>query len=75
MLSAFYWGYTVTQVVGGYMSDRLGGDVVIATSVVLWSLLTFWTPWLTYMYPDKASLISFLVLIRVLMGCLQGRIS
>ena len=72
MLSAFFWGYTMTQVAGGYLSDRIGGDRVMTVSVVGWSLLTFWTPWLVYIYPDKATLLSFIVFTRVVMGCLQG---
>ena len=71
-MSAFFWGYTMTQVAGGYLSDRVGGDRVMTVSVVAWSLLTFWTPWLVYIYPDKATLLSFFVFTRVVMGCLQG---
>ena len=73
MLSAFYWGYAMTQVAGGYLSDRIGGDRVMMVSVVAWSLLTFWTPFLIYLYPDKATLLGFVVCTRVIMGCLQGK--
>ncbi len=62
----------MTQVVGGYMSDRIGGDRVVTISGAAWSLLTFWTPFLIYLYPDKVTLLGFVVITRVLMGCIQG---
>ena len=72
MLSAFYWGYAMTQVAGGYLSDRIGGDRVMTGAVVAWSLLTFWTPWFIYLYPDNNTLLALVVVSRVVMGCLQG---
>ena len=73
VLSAFFWGYTMTQVLGGYLSDRVGGDTVITTAAVGWSLLTFWSPFLTYLYTDKASVLFMVVGTRVLLGVLQGK--
>lgn len=32
------------QVLGGYFSDRIGGQRVIFSAAVAWSLITFWMP-------------------------------
>ncbi|BAM81935.1 probable Na+-dependent inorganic phosphate cotransporter [Cyanidioschyzon merolae strain 10D] len=42
--SAFFWGYLLTQLPGGYLADRYGGRSVLAFGVVSWSLMTFVTP-------------------------------
>ena len=73
VLSAFFWGYTMTQVLGGYLSDRIGGDIVITTAAVGWSVLTFWTPFLVYVYTDKNSVLMMVVATRVLLGAMQGK--
>jgi MFS family permease len=44
VLSAFFIGYLLTQVVGGWLADRYGGKAVLATGVLLWSLFTILTP-------------------------------
>ena len=38
----------------------------------VWSLLTFWTPWSVYYYPEQYSILTLMVLFRILLGCLQG---
>ena len=63
----------MTQVIGGYLSDKIGGEIVITTAAVGWSLLTFWTPWIVYIYQDKTTVLYIVVFSRVLMGCFQGR--
>ena len=63
----------MTQIIGGYFSDRIGGDIVIVVAAVGWTLVTFWTPQLLYLSSDKTTVLSILTLSRVLMGCLQGR--
>ncbi|KAK6180103.1 hypothetical protein SNE40_012312 [Patella caerulea] len=72
VLSAFFWGYTMTQFLGGYLSDRIGGDVVIPTAACLWGLITFWTPQLAYVATDKHSALYIVVLTRALQGIFQG---
>jgi ACS family sodium-dependent inorganic phosphate cotransporter len=66
ILSAFFWGYFCTQLVGGWMSDRFGGRRVLGAGVAIWSLATLVTP--------QAAAISFAVLfaIRVVLGLGEG---
>lgn len=66
ILSAFFWGYLCTQLVGGWMSDRFGGRRVLGAGVAIWSLATLLTP--------QAAAISFAVLfaIRVVLGLGEG---
>ena len=44
VLSAFFYGYALTQIVGGRAADRFGGKNVLLFGVVAWSLATFFTP-------------------------------
>ena len=44
VLSAFFYGYGMTQIVGGRAADRFGGTNVLLFGVVAWSLATFFTP-------------------------------
>jgi ACS family sodium-dependent inorganic phosphate cotransporter len=44
VLSAFFVGYLLTQIVGGRLADRYGGKVVLAGGVLIWSLFTLLTP-------------------------------
>jgi len=49
VLSAFFIGYMLTQIVGGRLADRFGGKVVLAGGVLLWSLFTVLTPPAAYL--------------------------
>lgn len=62
--SAFFLGYTIMQIPGGYLTDRLGSKRMIIVTLLLWSLLTMVTgiAW---------SLIS-LIAIRFLFGLAEG---
>ena len=42
--SAFFWGYALTQVPGGFLAAKYGGKVVLGTGVFLWSLGTLIAP-------------------------------
>ncbi|MCB1686036.1 MAG: ACS family MFS transporter [Pseudomonadales bacterium] len=44
VLSSFFVGYLLLQVVGGRLADRFGGKVVLGAGVLLWSLFTILTP-------------------------------
>ncbi|CAG2215404.1 unnamed protein product [Mytilus edulis] len=72
ILGCFFWGYTMTQFLGGYLSDKVGGDVVVPIAACFWSILTFWTPQFAYLSTDKYVTLHILVLSRVLLGMFQG---
>lgn len=74
VLSSFFWGYIMTQVAGGYFSDKYGGKEVILLSAIGWSLITFWMPNLiTFSSTLSADYsVAFIVFIRILNGALQG---
>lgn len=44
MLSAFYWGYAVSQIPGGWAAQRWGGERVLSWSFASWSLAVLLTP-------------------------------
>jgi MFS transporter, ACS family, solute carrier family 17 (sodium-dependent inorganic phosphate cotransporter), other len=62
VLSSFFVGYMLFMVPSGWMSNRLGGKIVLGAAVVWWSIFTILTP--------LAALVSLPVLVatRVLMG-------
>src|SRR5579863_1517787 len=66
ILSAFFWGYLWPQLLGGWMSDRIGGHAVLAAGVTVWSLATVATP--------IAAAMSFtaLLAVRVILGLGEG---
>ncbi|XP_048666645.1 solute carrier family 17 member 9 isoform X1 [Marmota marmota marmota] len=69
VLSSFFWGYCLTQVVGGHLGDRIGGEKVILLSASTWGSITMATPLLAHL--GSAHLVS-MVFSRVLIGLLQG---
>ncbi len=66
VLSAVFWGYIWTQLVGGWMADRFGGHRVLAAGVAVWSLATFIMP------PAAAASFAALLATRVLLGLGEG---
>lgn len=66
ILSCFYFGYMVTQFLGGALADRYGGKVVLGIGVVWWSVFTILTP------PAAAFGLAALIVVRVLMGMGEG---
>jgi sugar phosphate permease len=40
ILSVFFWGYGLFQILGGWLSDRYGPRVILAGLVTFWSLMT-----------------------------------
>ena len=44
VLSSFFVGYLITQIVGGRLADRFGGKVVLGVGVLWWSVFTMLTP-------------------------------
>ncbi|XP_020837214.1 voltage-gated purine nucleotide uniporter SLC17A9 [Phascolarctos cinereus] len=69
LLSSFFWGYCLTQIMGGHLGDRIGGDKVILISASAWGFITAVTPLLSHI--SSAHLV-FMTLSRILMGLFQG---
>jgi ACS family sodium-dependent inorganic phosphate cotransporter len=42
--SSFFWGYLLTQVLGGVWADKYGGKKVLGFGVIWWSIATALTP-------------------------------
>ncbi|CAG8678543.1 15394_t:CDS:2, partial [Cetraspora pellucida] len=42
--SSFYFGYFMTQIIGGALTDKFGGKSVLGIAAVTWSLFTLITP-------------------------------
>ncbi|MEP1510743.1 MAG: ACS family MFS transporter [Parasphingorhabdus sp.] len=62
VLSSFFIGYLLTQIVGGKLADRFGGKIVLGFGVFIWSLFTLVAP------PAAALGITVLIIARILMG-------
>jgi len=44
VLSAFFWGFSISPLFGGWLADRIGGKQVLAFGALWWSLWTILTP-------------------------------
>jgi MFS transporter, ACS family, solute carrier family 17 (sodium-dependent inorganic phosphate cotransporter), other len=66
ILSAFFWGYIVSQLAGGWIADRFGGKRVLGFGVACWSVATFLTP------IGAAASLPLLLGVRVLLGAGEG---
>ncbi|HJY81143.1 MAG TPA: ACS family MFS transporter [Candidatus Binatia bacterium] len=64
ILSAFFVGYLLTQLPGGWLADRFGGKSVIGFAVAWWSLATFLTPF--------ASVLPLMLAVRIGLGIGEG---
>uniref|UniRef100_M4C9U7 Major facilitator superfamily (MFS) profile domain-containing protein n=1 Tax=Brassica campestris TaxID=3711 RepID=M4C9U7_BRACM len=64
--SSFFWGYLLTQILGGIWADKYGGKVVLGFGVVWWSIATVMTP-----IAAKLGL-PFLLVVRAFMGIGEG---
>ena len=62
VMSSFFVGYLLLQIVGGRLADRFGGKVVLGAGVLLWSLFTILTP------PAAWIGLGVLIAIRIAMG-------
>ncbi|WIA29477.1 hypothetical protein OEZ86_011978 [Tetradesmus obliquus] len=65
VLSAFYWGYGVSQIPGGWAAQLYGGRRTLIASFLAWSLACLLTP-------GNASSVTLTVLARVCVGLAQG---
>uniref|UniRef100_A0A8P4G1E2 Voltage-gated purine nucleotide uniporter SLC17A9 n=1 Tax=Dicentrarchus labrax TaxID=13489 RepID=A0A8P4G1E2_DICLA len=71
VLGSFFWGYCFTQVFGGYVSDRVGGEKVLLLSAAAWGSMTAFTPILAHFCSQP---ILSMTLARFLMGLLQAHV-
>ena len=66
VLSAFWGGYALTQVLGGALADIFGGEALLVVAMIVWSGATAFTP-------IGAAMGSFQILaVRVLLGAGEG---
>lgn len=66
VLSVFFVGYAITQILGGHLSDRLGGKWVLSFGMASWSVFTFLTP-----HAAKSSF-GVLLATRIALGLGEG---
>lgn len=64
LLSAFFWGYVITQVPGGWAASRIGPKKVVIVALVIWGLGAIATGLVTTY--DQ------LLAVRVVMGLAEG---
>lgn len=72
-MSSFFWGYMPAQVVGGFLSDKYGGEVILGFAAVGWAFLTLSVPFIAsfpvlFMTPTKMMLVA-----RMCTGLSQGQ--
>mmetsp|Transcript_5042 Transcript_5042/g.18370 ORF Transcript_5042/g.18370 Transcript_5042/m.18370 type:complete len:442 (+) Transcript_5042:111-1436(+) len=72
VLGAFFWGYILTQVAGGVLSQRFGGKYVLVAAVLMWSAMTLLTPMAARVGHANGGSITLLVLVRILTGVGEG---
>ena len=71
-MGTFFWGYVTTQVLGGYMADKIGGDKVLCLSVFVWGSITLLTPQIAHLKLHFVSALGILTITRILLGISQG---
>lgn len=62
--SAFFIGYALTQIPGGWAADRWGGSKVILLGTIWWSVFVFLTPF--------AATLTMMCAVRSVMGLGEG---
>lgn len=72
ILSSFFWGYCLTQIFGGYLSDKLGGQKIIFISSIFWSIITIAMPTFFELSSYFTLSLPFIVFVRILNGAMQG---
>nr|CDJ91972.1 Major facilitator superfamily MFS-1 domain containing protein [Haemonchus contortus] len=72
VLSCFFWGYAITQLIAGGIADTYGGENVLPITSLVWIVLTIFTPQLfDFAYWSGFPLI-ILLLTRILTGIGQA---
>ncbi|CAH1181150.1 unnamed protein product, partial [Phyllotreta striolata] len=65
-LSAFFYGYVFTQILGGYLATKFGGSKIFGIGIAATAVFTLLTPWAA-----KTNFYCLLV-IRILEGLCEG---
>lgn len=69
--SAFFWGYGVTQILGGVAADRFGGAKVLLAGLGLWSVGVAMIPAATLTTTPVAVIVAARVLFGAASGCVM----
>jgi ACS family sodium-dependent inorganic phosphate cotransporter-like MFS transporter 9 len=72
LLSSFFYGYPLTQILSGFLSDKIGGDLIIYYSCIIWGTLTFLTPYVTVLSDNKYQVLAYIAVFRCVTGAFQG---
>ncbi|KAK7082382.1 hypothetical protein SK128_002996 [Halocaridina rubra] len=67
ILGSFYWGYAMTNMLGGRLGDSFGGKIVYGGGVFVTSALTLLIPVIA-----NTKIISLLIVLRVVQGLGEG---
>lgn len=71
-LSAFFCGYITTNILGGYLADRVGGEIVIYYTAIGWAFMTLMIPALSHTHYLFESATVSVLLARFMTGVCQG---
>ncbi|CAJ0580691.1 unnamed protein product, partial [Mesorhabditis spiculigera] len=72
ILSCFFWGYAITQLVAGGFADAYGGEQILPHSSFIWICLTIFTPQIfDFAYWTGFPMIV-LTIFRIFTGIAQG---
>lgn len=66
ILSSFFYGYITTQFIGGYFSQRIGGNLIFGVGIGMTALLTLLTPLAAKMG------VGVLIAVRIIEGVFEG---
>ncbi|XP_068630357.1 vesicular glutamate transporter 1 isoform X2 [Battus philenor] len=66
VLSSFFYGYLITQLPGGWLAAKIGGNRVFAIGIGATSLLTLFTP------PLAHTSTALLIAVRIVEGLFEG---
>ncbi|CAL8075412.1 unnamed protein product [Calicophoron daubneyi] len=72
VMGVFFWGYALTQILAGYLSDRLGGELVISISSLVWSLVNLSFVFLPRLSSSSFTAFYLFVFARFALGVFQG---
>ncbi|KAI1705687.1 major facilitator superfamily domain-containing protein [Ditylenchus destructor] len=72
IMSCFFWGYAITQVIAGGIADLIGGERILTFTTLIWSILTLFTPQLFDFAYWSGYPLAVLLLVRIFTGVGQG---